>query len=93
MADPAYGYRHQRSRAAWDAELQRSGPVACRRCRLPVHCDRDRHLNTDGAKFDLGHGVSVKAGGDGSDSTPEHRACNRRAAAAMTNAPRASRDW
>lgn len=93
MADPAYGYQHQQRRAAWNRELERTGPIACRRCGHPVHCDRDAHLNRDARKFDLGHGVGVKHGGKGDDSQPECASCNRAAGAAVTNAPRASREW
>ena len=88
-----YGYAHQRSRAAWDGHLEQVGSHPCRRCGDPVYPDSLAHLNVDGRPFDLGHGVPVKLGGDGGDSEPEHAACNRRAAAAMTNAPRASREW
>ena len=70
------------------AHLQTIGPVECRRCHRLVHADD---------QWDLGHGVALAHGGDGSDSWPEHAACNRRAGQRMTAqilfGARSSRDW
>lgn len=83
-----YGPEHQRRRKAWQSHLETIGPVECRRCHQPVRASD---------KWDLGHGVALANGGDGSDSRPEHATCNRRAGQQMTTAilygPKSSQDW
>lgn len=81
MSKPQYGPEHQARRRRWNDRLTARGPITCRRCGQPVHCDRDRHLNPDGRPFDLGHGRAHADGGDGRDSQPEHARCNRHAGA------------
>jgi hypothetical protein len=38
-----------------------------------------RHLNRDGRKFQLGHGIAHIEGGTGDDKQPEHTCCNEAA--------------
>ena len=75
-----YGWRHQARRARW-APLVATGQVCCTRCGQPI---------LPGTPWDLGH--------DDHDRTlttgPEHRACNRAAAARKTNATKRARaEW
>lgn len=88
MTSKGRGAEHQRRRREWQAHLEVNGPVECRRCHQPVYA-------TD--VWDLGHGVALAHGGDGSDSMPEHARCNRRAGQRMTTqavfGARSSRDW
>lgn len=97
MASPQYDYQHQLERKAANGRLETLGPIPCRRCGQPVHCDAQRHLNRDGRKFELGHGVAHINNGDGSDKQPEHAYCNEaaggRLARARQRATRATRDW
>ena len=69
-----YGWQHQSRRARW-APLVAAGQVCCMRCGQPI---------IPGTPWDLGH--------DDHDRTvttgPDHRACNRAAAARKTNATR-----
>ena len=74
-----YDWAWQQRRAQWDAHLVANGPRPCRRCGLPVHCDRMRHLNPDRMRFDLGHQVDVQNGGSNDEAEPEHASCNRSA--------------
>lgn len=95
MGNP-YDYAHQARRRAWDQQLTANGPITCRRCNQPVHCDRQAALNWDHRPFDLGHTTSAADGDDGSDSQPEHARCNRKAGAIDGNRRRlqpASREW
>ena len=78
MAKPQYGAAHRRRRADWAAELTRTGGrrCACRgQCRH--HQGRCREWITAGSTWDLGHGVASIDGGDGTDSEPMCRRCNR----------------
>ena len=87
MPKPQYGWEHRARRKAWEAELRRLGSVPCR-------CGCGAVIN-DGDPWDLGHGVAVAHGGDGTDSAPEVPGHNRAGGAAITNAAAlgASRDW
>lgn len=95
----AYGWDHQRDRAAWNAELEASGPRPCPRCPALVYPDSLRHLNPDGRKFHLGHRSDVALGGKDGPKTPEHDHCNTSAGATLGNKLRAKRrrrtmrDW
>lgn len=98
MPKPQYGRDHRERRAAWQAYLIGAGPVACGctgQCRH--HVGRCSTLVTAESDWHLGHGVAVRDGGDGSDSTPWCRPCNLRDAAAATNGVQlvraGSRDW
>jgi len=86
-----YDWAHQKERAEWDRTLVANGPVTCRRCSLLVYPDRQRHLNPDRAKFDLGHPDPGQMG-----KQPEHQTCNRgaggREGRRRTQQP-ASREW
>lgn len=64
-----YGAEHKRLRAAWAPVVARGG-VACRRCGLPIPA---------GGEWDLGHHDVDRS----LPAAPEHRRCNRRAAALM----------
>ena len=86
MPDPGYRWSdgHPQRKAAWRRYLQSQGPVPCGcGCGEPVH--DDTALNADGKPWHLGHGVALRDGGDGADSTPWLATCNLREAAAMTN--------
>lgn len=74
--DRGYGAEHKRLRRRWDREV-RLGGVACARC---------GRLIGPGEAWDLGHNDHDRRFYNG----PEHRDCNR-AAAAKTR--RTSRDW
>ena len=74
-----YNWEWQKLRQWWDAYLVTNGPWTCRRCGRPVYPDRMRHLNPDGAKFDLGHDTDVQFGGTLEGAEPEHRGENRSA--------------
>lgn len=74
MGSPLYDAAHQRERKTADLQLVAGGPVPCRRCGRPVYADRQRHLNWDGMKFDLGHPEPGQTG-----KAPEHATCNRQA--------------
>lgn len=99
MAKPQYGYQHRLERAAWNNRLTTLGPIPCRRCGLLVYCDAMKHLNRDGSKFQLGHGIAHAEGGAGNDKQPEHSYCNEAAGGRLgksrTRAQkvRASRHW
>ena len=54
-------------RASWGVAIATS-VVTCRRCGNRITSDQP---------WDLGHRVSVRAGGSNGDVHPEHRACNR----------------
>lgn len=93
MADPGYGWaEHGKPRREWGL-LLRESPVVCsyRGCEVcgRAACGRmvyaDAALNWDRKPWHLGHGVSLKHGGDGSDSSPQHQTCNLRDAACLTN--------
>lgn len=97
MADPGYTWAdgHPQRRAAWVKHLKNVGPIQC-------GCTGDCHTHTgqcqvvirDGDQFHLGHGLALKHGGTGEDSTPWCPGCNLKAAAWMTNHPiNASRNW
>jgi hypothetical protein len=105
MAKPQYGYQHQLERAQANRRLEALGPIPCRWCDQPVYCDAMRHLNRDGRKFQLGHGVAHIEGGIGDDKQPEHTCCNeaaggrlglaraRAARAVEKKSVRATRHW
>ncbi len=88
------GWQHQQRRKRWAAHLRDVGPVACAKC---------GGLVAHGDDWDLGHanGNDAVLGGDGTDSAPEHRTCNRSAGATLGNLLRqgklptvqSSRDW
>jgi HNH endonuclease len=87
MPRPPYRGTHLRQRAAWAALINSGQTVNCYRCHQPI---------APGDRFDLDHIVAVSNGGAAGPSQPSHRDCNRRhgaqlAAAAMTAAPRRSR--
>lgn len=64
-----YGVGHKRLRAAWAPVVAR-GDVPCRRCGLPI---------PPGDPWDLGHHDTDRS----LPPAPEHRRCNRQAAAIM----------
>lgn len=86
MAKPQYGHDHQQERDQADRRLRTMGPIRCRRCGRLVYCDRDHHLNRDGRKFQLGHGVAHAEGGAGTDKQPEHAWCNESAGGKLAQA-------
>ena len=69
-----YGWRHQSIRAGW-APLVAAGQVCCFRCGELIH---------PAEPWDLGHDDNDRRIYTG----PEHRACNRAAAARKGNAQR-----
>ncbi len=54
-------------RSSWAVAIATS-EVTCPRCKQRITSDQD---------WDLGHKVSVRAGGSDDGARPEHRACNR----------------
>lgn len=85
MSNP-YGHKHQRLRRLWQAELTRLGS-------LPCGCGCGKRIKA-GEPFDLGHGVAVMHGGDGTDSRPEMPGHNRANGARLKNGRgAASEDW
>jgi hypothetical protein len=80
-----YGNAHQKLRARWAREIK-AGGVSCARCGRPI---------PPGALWDLGHHDTDRRVYTG----PEHRYCNRRAAANKVNRqrrqprPQHSRAW
>jgi hypothetical protein len=64
-----YGVEHKRLRAAW-APIVARGTVPCRRCGLPIPPD---------GEWDLGHHDTDRS----LPAAPEHRRCNRQAAAIL----------
>lgn len=84
--EAGYGHAHQAEREAWRPEVE-AGHVTCWRCHTPIH---------PLALWDLGHDDHDRSITRG----PEHRACNRAAAARAKNTMRhrpprrmGSRDW
>ncbi len=73
-----YGWIHQRIRAGW-APLVAAGQVCCLRC---------GELIQPAAPWDLGHDDNDRRIYTG----PEHRRCNRAAAARKANAQRAQQN-
>jgi hypothetical protein len=92
MAKPQYGYDHQKERAQANARLEVLGPIPCRHCGRLVYCDKQRHLNRDGRKFQLGHGVAHAEGGTGDDKQPEHCCCNEAAGGRLAHARAKARE-
>lgn len=72
-----YGHQHRKARAQWARSVER-GSVRCWRCGRVIH---------PAAPWDLGHDDYDRSRYRG----PEHRACNRGAAAVKGNRSRARR--
>jgi len=81
MADPAYGYAHQKERAAAIAAMVDG--TRCPFCRKPMFKAKARLLDYD-------HVIPVALGGMDGPKRLSHRTCNRRAGAVMGNRMRGS---
>ena len=95
MPKPQYGADHQRRRADWAAELQRTGGRQCScRGQCGRHRGRCRTWIKPGDPFDLAHGLAHHFGGDGSDSEPGCPPCNRAEGPRIkARRPPASEEW
>lgn len=97
MADPQYGYAHQKRRTEWVRLIARLGGV---QCACAGQCTR--HVGpcpviiTPDTPWHLGHGVPHALGGDGTDSAPWCEPCNLKDGSLLGHGTRpvvASRDW
>lgn len=97
MGNP-YGYEHQRDRADWATEIERTGGIRCH-CRGTCrhHAGRCRTIVRTGMRWHLGHKRAVAKGGADGPKAPWCESCNtadgRQVRAQLERQPRSSADW